>query len=249
MEKDLLRKDHGFRIVSGLKSATLTLVVQSIQRILCYSIFEVARLKRPVVMSVPKGALPSGKIQCFYNWSTDNTVEIEKGWIIKGDTITELAAKLGMDPKILKCTVVTYNRSCEAGEDWEFGRIDETLVPIDTPPYYALKMYPGGPNTQGGPKRNAKSQVLDFDGNPIPRLYTAGELGSIYSFLYPASGGNVAELIAFGARANETDKVYLTFYNSHHAASAMLYDSKIISTDNIYESVKGLRRINPYSLE
>lgn len=47
--------------------------------------------------------------------------------------------------------------------------------------------------------------------------------------------------------ANLRKKYNLTFYDSHHAASAMLYDSKIISTDNTYDSVIGLKRINPYS--
>lgn len=50
------------------------------------------------------------------------------------------------------------------------------------------------------------------------------------------------------AKAADLRKKYnLTFYDSHHAASAMLYDSKIISTHNTYDSVTGLKRINPYS--
>lgn len=49
--------------------------------------------------------------------------------------------------------------------------------------------------------------------------------------------------------ANIRKKHDLTFYDSHHAASAMLYDSKIISTDNTYDSVTGLNRIDPYSMK
>lgn len=173
-------------------------------RIPCYSIFdEMARMKGPVITSVLKGALPDGTVQYFYKWSADNAIEIEKGWITSGNTIEELATKLGMDASTLKDTIIRYNRHCEAGEDRDFGRMKETLIPIDTPPYYALKMYPGGPNTQGGPKRNAKSQVVDVEGKPIPRLYAAGELGSVYGFLYPTSGGNIAELIAFGRIAGK----------------------------------------------
>lgn len=41
----------------------------------------------------------------------------------------------------------------------------------------------------------------------------------------------------------------LTFYDSHHAASALLYDSKIISTDEGYEHIKDLTRINPYTIK
>lgn len=46
--------------------------------------------------------------------------------------------------------------------------------------------------------------------------------------------------------ADLRDKHRLSFYDSHHASSAMLYDSKIISTDITYDSVKGLTRIDPY---
>lgn len=167
-------------------------------RIPCYSVFdETARLKGPVAYGPAKGALPDGSIKYFYDWSPDNTVEIERGWIIKGDTIAELAKQITMDPKILENTILRYNGYCKAGEDTEFGRPKETLHTIDKPPYYAVQMYLGGPNTQGGPKRNARSQVLNVDGGPIPRLYAAGELRSIYGFLYPTSGGNIAELIAF----------------------------------------------------
>ena len=35
------------------------------------------------------------------------------------------------------------------------------MLPIATPPYYAIAQWPGGPNTQGGPIRNAKAQVCD----------------------------------------------------------------------------------------
>ena len=52
-------------------------------------------------------------------------------------------------------------------------------------------------NTQGGPRRNEKAQIVRPDGSPIPRLYSAGELGSIYSYLYQGTG-NIGECLAFG---------------------------------------------------
>ena len=52
-------------------------------------------------------------------------------------------------------------------------------------------------NTQGGPRRNARAQIVRPDGSPIPRLYSAGELGSIYSYLYQGTG-NIGECLAFG---------------------------------------------------
>ena len=57
-------------------------------------------------------------------------------------------------------------------------------------------------NTQGGPRRDVNAQVLDTFGNPIPHLYSAGELGGICSFQYQG-GGNLAEAMVFGKIAGE----------------------------------------------
>jgi succinate dehydrogenase/fumarate reductase flavoprotein subunit len=132
-----------------------------------------------------------------YIWSKDNSAEIEKGWIKKADTISELAKKIGRDPKVLEETVSRYNRYCEAGEDPDFGREAKLLLPIKTPPYYAMEQTPAVLNTQGGPRRNKHAQIVDPNGDPIPRLYSAGELGSIYGNCYNG-GGNNGESMAFG---------------------------------------------------
>jgi predicted oxidoreductase len=49
----------------------------------------------------------------------------------------------------------------------------------------------------GGPRHNTRSQIVWPDGSPIPRLYSAGELGSIYSYMYQGTG-NIGECLAFG---------------------------------------------------
>ena len=77
------------------------------------------------------------------------------------------------------------------------------MIPLDSPPFYAVRLFPGGPNTQGGPRRNSKAQVLNPFGKPVPSLYAAGECGSIYGMLYPMAGGNLAECIIFGRIAAE----------------------------------------------
>ena len=145
---------------------------------------------------------PSGPVR-LYTWSNDNSTEIAKGWIVKADTAAELARKLELDPDTLEQTVTSYNGYCQQGHDPEFNRKPSDLVPISNPPYYAVKMWPGGPNTQGGPKRNHRAQILNVDGDPIARLYAAGEFGSVYGMLYPSGGGNIAECIAFGRIAGE----------------------------------------------
>jgi succinate dehydrogenase/fumarate reductase flavoprotein subunit len=70
------------------------------------------------------------------------------------------------------------------------------MAPISTPPFYALPLWPEGPNTNGGPIRNETAHICDPDYNPIPRLYSSGELGSVYGQIY--SGSNNGESFAFG---------------------------------------------------
>ena len=107
-----------------------------------------------------------------------------------------------MDPKILNNAITTFNQYCKVGEDPEFNRDQKGLIPLATPPFYALKVYPGGANTQGGLKKNAKGQVVDPDGKVIPRLYAPGENGSYFGFLY-AGAGNICENLVWGRVTGE----------------------------------------------
>jgi succinate dehydrogenase/fumarate reductase flavoprotein subunit len=146
-----------------------------------------------------------------YKWSEDNSEEIKKGWILKGDTIEELAMMIDKDPdaagkmkpEVLADTLAKYNRYCADGVDPEFSNPKTALNPLTKPPYYAMKMYPGTFNTFGGPKRSARGQVVDVFDKPIPRLYSAGELGSILGFLYAGGGWNLCEVIVSGQIAGK----------------------------------------------
>jgi hypothetical protein len=131
-----------------------------------------------------------------YAWSTDNTAELEKGWIKTADNIAGLASVVGLDAAALGDTVSRWNRACEAEHDPDFGRT-LMLAPIADPPFYAVQLSPSMLNTQGGPRRNERGQIVRPDGSPILRLYSAGELGSIYSYLYQGTG-NIGECLAFG---------------------------------------------------
>ena len=142
-------------------------------------------------------------IQGMYRWSSDNSEEIKNGYIKQAKTIRELAAVLGLPPETLESTVNTYNGYCAGEHDNEFDREAMTLIPLVNPPYYAIELWPGGLNTQGGPRRNENAQVLRIDGTAIPHLYSNGELGSMYGMIYPGSGGNLAECFAFGRIAGE----------------------------------------------
>ncbi|HEY5315751.1 MAG TPA: FAD-dependent oxidoreductase [Pirellulales bacterium] len=131
-----------------------------------------------------------------YDWSADNRAELEKGWIKTADSLAALAALLGLDPGALADTVSRWNRFCDARHDPDFGR-NLMLAPIADGPFYAVELSPSMLNTQGGPRRNENGQIVRPDGTPIPRLYSAGELGSIYSYMYQGTG-NIGECLAFG---------------------------------------------------
>jgi succinate dehydrogenase/fumarate reductase flavoprotein subunit len=131
-----------------------------------------------------------------YQWSEDNSVELERGWIKRADTIAALAKSIGLDPAALEDTVKRWNGICETGKDTEFGR-RKMLFPIGNGPFYAIELSPSMLNTQGGPRRNERGQIVRPDDTPIPRLYSAGELGSIYGNLYQGTG-NIGECLAFG---------------------------------------------------
>jgi succinate dehydrogenase/fumarate reductase flavoprotein subunit len=175
-----------------------------------YLIFdEKTRLAGPIAAAP---AIPSEELGGHPEWSQDNSEEIELGWINKGDTIEELAAAIGadIDPALLEETVARWNGFCAAGEDLDFGRPKEApaavfaaelspnLGAIDTPPYYGVEMWPSIFSTCGGPRKNGKAQILDTNGNPIPRLYEAGVLGHTAGFSYAVFGQNWAEIMAFG---------------------------------------------------
>ena len=131
-----------------------------------------------------------------YDWSGDNSAELAKGWIKTAESLAGLAEVVGLDPARLVDTVGRWNRHCGANRDRDFGRT-LMLSPIIDKPFYAVELAPSMLNTQGGPRRNEKGQIVRPDGTPIARLYSAGELGSIYSYLYQGTG-NIGECLAFG---------------------------------------------------
>ena len=138
-------------------------------------------------------------------WSDDNQVEIERGWVLKGDTLEDLAKKIQefdhwMDYETLKTTFDEYQAACDAGMDPRFDRElnaeEDKLTPEG--PYYAISIYPGSCSTLGGPKKNANAQVLDPAGNVIPRLYAAGSFGNFQAHSYGITGGNNSENMTWG---------------------------------------------------
>ncbi len=116
--------------------------------------------------------------------ASDNTDALKKGWIIKADSIEELAKKIAktkenadrMSAEKLSATLKRFNEMSIAGKDEDFGRAVKSLKPLEGTTYYAIPLFAGGSNTKGGLKTNGEKQVLDWDGKPIKGLYAAGEI-------------------------------------------------------------------------
>ena len=141
----------------------------------------------------------------FGGWSSDNIEELNRGWIRSGNTVEELATNIKknefgkrMDANNLAASIDRYNELCAKKNDDDFGRPISSMLSVNAPPFYAFAKIPGGVCTHGGPRRSAKAEVLNPDLVPIPRLFSAGELGSIYGRTYSVTGGNVGEASAFG---------------------------------------------------
>jgi hypothetical protein len=131
-----------------------------------------------------------------YKWTKDNSAEINKGWILKGDTIETLVAGMKVDPVVLAATVSQFNSQATAGYDRDFGRPAASMAPLKGP-FYAIRAWPASVNTQGGPLHNEKCQVLDVWRKPIARLYVGGSLGSMFGGLYQG-GGTATERLGTG---------------------------------------------------
>lgn len=182
------------------------LLTMNYPRIPSWIIFDETRRTSSPVVGTSGSTVGYG----FLPWSKDNLDAIQRGWILKADTLEELAAKIKADPEnrelidtqTLVDNVKKFNEYCAAGVDKDFGRTPATMGPVEKPPFYAMKLYPGGPNTKGGIDANAKREALDWNAKPIPRLYTAGEISSVFKFTYQA-GGNLTECIVCGRVAGK----------------------------------------------
>jgi succinate dehydrogenase/fumarate reductase flavoprotein subunit len=143
------------------------------------------------------GDVRSNDHEYAYDWSPTNEKELKLEILRTAGSIDQLAGMIGVDAAQLKQTIDRWNMLCDRNCDEDFGRPPGTMVRIDQPPYVFGKVYPAVSNTQGGPVHNARQQIIDVAGQPIPRLYAAGELGSSFGHLY-LSGGNIAECYVTG---------------------------------------------------
>ena len=150
-----------------------------------------------------------------FAWSEKTLRELESRILRKCNSHSELAAAMKMREEVLASTIAQWNAACEAGEDTVHGRPPTSMLKIATPPYYCAEVWPVCSNTHGGPVHDAEQRILNAFGEPIPRLFAAGELGGVFGHLY-MSGGNLAECFVGGWTAGR-NAALLTPWKSMHA--------------------------------
>ncbi|GHD44344.1 dehydrogenase [Thalassobaculum fulvum] len=139
---------------------------------------------------------------------------LRSGYLFRGDTPEALAREIGADPAQFAETIRKYNEHARTGEDPEFGRgttsynrslgdpehkPNPCVAPLETGPFYAVKVVMGDLGTFAGLRCNQNAQVLGDGGRPIPGLYAAGnDAASIMGGNYPGGGITLGPAITFG---------------------------------------------------
>jgi succinate dehydrogenase/fumarate reductase flavoprotein subunit len=139
---------------------------------------------------------------------------LRNGYLKKGKTVAELATQIGVNAAVLESTIRQYNESAKFGRDPLFGRGSKAynryqgdalhapnpcVEPLQTGPFYAIKLVPGDLGSFMGVKTNEHSQVVTSQGTPISGLYAAGnDASSIMGGEYNGAGITLGPGLTFG---------------------------------------------------
>ncbi len=143
-----------------------------------------------------------------------NAKLIKEGYLIKGNSLEDLAKQAGIDASQLIKTVETYNKDAVNGEDPEFKRgstlfnqyladplhkPNPCVAPLLKAPFYAVKVYMGDLGTFSGIKTSVEGNVLTKEHQPIEGLYAVGnDRLSIMGGNYPGAGITLGPIMTFG---------------------------------------------------
>jgi 3-oxosteroid 1-dehydrogenase len=138
---------------------------------------------------------------------------IDCGFVVKADTLSELAEQIGVKSGNLNETTQRFNSRARQGQDEDFGRGrsahdqffgDDLVKPngnlgaIDKPPFYAIKVWPGDLGTKGGLLTDESARVIGPSGTHIPGLYAAGNsTASVMGRTYPGPGSTPGPALTF----------------------------------------------------
>ena len=148
----------------------------------------------------------------FDNPDADKAPGIYPDMVAMGQTLTELAEKIGVPAENLIDTVGRYNEFAKEGVDEEFDK-PAPLYALIKGPFYAAKAGMIRHTQDGGLRINSKAQVLDISGlknvaggsvdaQPvIPHLYAAGEVTAFLGWRH--THGKLGNCATFGRIAGK----------------------------------------------
>ncbi len=148
-----------------------------------------------------KHTIPGLRVRQSPNWNLDTIEqEVRSGKVHAAQTLTELAAQLGLPPDHVTASVQRYNAHADAGQDGDYLKAAQFLEPIGTAPFYGAEVRPATVClTSCGLRIDRDAAVLDEDGRVVVGLYAAGECtGGVMGAVYVGSGNSYANCAVFG---------------------------------------------------
>ena len=130
--------------------------------------------------------------------------------VYASQTLEGLFALLGYEGEALENAVASverYNELCASGVDSDYGKDPETLIPVNTPPFYGCVERHDGTTkatlvTLAGLLTDTNLNVMKLDRSaPIKGLYAAGNcLGQRYAICYatPSAGNSIGMAMTHG---------------------------------------------------
>lgn len=185
-----------------------------------YHLFTQAMLKQKAPTGSVNAYLVSTQLYldkyCFGMSHPDRGIQnqlVAKGYLFRGSTPADLAAQIGVPAEALHKTIQAFNADASRGVDTAFGKgstaynralgdqeaAHPCLAPLESGPYYAIRMVPGDIGTCHGLATDLEGRVLDKDGAVISGLYACGnDMHSVMGGMYPGPGITLGPALAFG---------------------------------------------------
>jgi len=124
---------------------------------------------------------------------------LKTGKIRRFDALSDLAAAFEMPAGRLEQTVTEYNQWTARPDPDQFGKHPKKgTVPLETPPFYAVRLWPKVHYTPGGLQIDPHARVMDLRSRPIPGLFAAGEVTGGIHGAGRLGGCALTECIVFG---------------------------------------------------
>jgi succinate dehydrogenase/fumarate reductase flavoprotein subunit len=139
---------------------------------------------------------------------------LRNGYLVRANSLAELAKKVGIDPAGLEATVTAFNANAKRGVDPDFNRGNRVydtyqgddeitpnscLSPLNQAPFYAVRLHVGEIGTFAGINVDENARVLDDAGMPVAGLYAVGnDQVSVFAGAYPGPGSTLGPGMTFG---------------------------------------------------